>query len=135
MIQGLDHLNIRTNQLDAMIAWYSEVLGMTPGPRPDFSFRGAWMYANDQALVHLIGVSTPLAVEQQGLQLEHGAFRATDFPKFVAKLDARGERREILRVPGFPIVQVNVWDPDGNHLHIDFHTDEIPEGMDIAAFD
>jgi hypothetical protein len=27
-------------------------------------------------------------------------------------------------VPGWPVVQVNVWDPDGNHLHIDFDLSE-----------
>jgi hypothetical protein len=31
---------------------------------------------------------------------------------------------ETRRVPGLGIVQVNVWDPDGNHIHIDFQPSE-----------
>lgn len=127
MIERLDHLNIRTAQLDAMIAWYSEFLGMTSGPRPPFPFPGAWMYANGFALVHMVGVDVEPASDPSDLKLEHGAFRATGFQEMIAKLEAAGERYTIDPVPGFPIVQINVWDPDGNHLHIDYHSDEVPD--------
>ena len=40
-IGKLDHVNVRTNQLDAMIGWYTDVLGMRTGARPDFPFPGA----------------------------------------------------------------------------------------------
>ena len=35
-IGKLDHVNLRTTQLDTMIAWYENVLGLTNGPRPGF---------------------------------------------------------------------------------------------------
>ncbi len=31
-------------------------------------------------------------------------------------------------VPGFPVVQVNLRDPDGNHIHIDFDQAEHDAG-------
>lgn len=120
MIERLDHVNLRTTRLDEMKAWYGEVLDMTPGPRPDFGFHGAWMYANGQALVHLVEVEVKPADHEGDLSLEHAAFKATDMAAFVKKLDARGERYKIIEISDFGITQVNIWDPDGNHLHIDF---------------
>ena len=125
MIEGLDHINVRTGQLADMIAWYSDVLGLTSGARPDFPFPGAWMYAGESAIVHLVEVSPPPTDPGTDLKLEHGAFRASGFADFKALLKARGERIEVVKVPDFPIVQVNVWDPDGNHLHIDFDAAEV----------
>ena len=55
-IGKLDHVNLRTNQLDKMIDWYTNILGMRSGLRPDFQFPGAWMYGGDDASVHLVEV-------------------------------------------------------------------------------
>ena len=125
MIEGLDHINIRTARLDEMIAWYGAVLGMHPGPRPDFPFPGAWLYAGDRALVHLVGVEAEPTDPGQDLRLEHGAFRASGYRALKVLLEDRGERFRLSKVPGFPIVQVNLWDPDGNHLHVDFDEAEV----------
>jgi len=127
MIEALDHINIRTGQLEAMIDWYTEVLGLKSGPRPPFPFPGAWMYAGEHPLVHLVETDPAPTDPGVDLQLEHGAFRATGFDGFIARLKARDDRYEVARVPDFPIVQVNVWDPDGNHLHIDFDTADAGE--------
>ncbi len=126
MIERLDHINVRTARLEAMIDWYGRVLDMHPGDRPDFGFPGAWLYAKGQPLVHLVGVREEPGADASDLKIEHGAFRATGYAGFVARLGQLGERFEVGRVPGFPIVQVNVWDPDGNHLHIDYDAAEVP---------
>jgi len=125
MIEKLDHINLRTAQLEALIDWYGRVLDMHPGPRPDFPFPGAWLYAAGEPLVHLVGVEAEPGADQRDLKLEHGAFRSTGLNDFVRRLDALGVRMEIVQVPTFPIIQVNIWDPDGNHLHIDFHNEDL----------
>ena len=124
-ISKLDHVNVRTAQLEPMIAWYSEVLGLRRGDRPDFPFPGAWMYAGDSAVVHLVdnagAVGTGSEVE---LKLEHFAFSAKGRATFEAKLIERGDRFERAEIPAINIIQLNVWDPDGNHIHVDFPLDE-----------
>ncbi len=130
MIEGLDHINIRTARLDEMIAWYGEVLEMHPGPRAAFDFPGAWLYAGDRAVVHLVGVASAPTDPGTDLKLEHGAFRATGYAAFLSRLEARGEAYRVSKVPGLPVVQVNVWDPDGTHLHIDFDAAEVDPGDD-----
>lgn len=123
IVVGLDHVNIRTRNLDAMIAWYGGVLGMKAGWRPDFPFGGAWLYAGDRAVVHLVEADRT-APPDGGLQLEHAAFAAEGYAGFVESLDQGGHRYELVRLEQAGIVQVNVWDPDGNHLHIDFAASE-----------
>lgn len=125
MIERMDHINIRTGQLDAMIAWYEEVLLFQNGWRPPFPFPGAWLYAGDLAMVHLVGEDPAPQDTGEDLKLEHGAFKAKGFDGLIARLRARGDRMQVVKVPGTQIVQVNVWDPDGNHLHIDFDAGEV----------
>ena len=130
-VARLDHVNIRTAQLDRMVSWYGSVLGLQPGPRPDFAFPGAWLYAGGQAVIHLIEVAvSPPACED--LALEHFALSASGLSRFISVLEAAGERHMLRPVPGFPILQVNLWDPDGNHLHVDFDSAEA-DGTDIAS--
>ena len=115
----LDHVNLRTANLAAMRAFYTEVLGMTEGPRPPFGFRGAWLYCGDQANVHLVEVAEQPAPAGE-LRLEHFAFAAEGLADFLALLKRRGAAYRIGVVPDFDIIQVNIHDPDGNHIHIDF---------------
>ena len=121
MLTALDHVNIRTANLDEMIAWYGEILGLHPGKRPPFSFPGAWLYLGDRAVVHLVGKTAP-PDPGDDLGLEHFAFRAQGMDRFTRLLTERGIAHSIDPVPGIPVTQINLHDPDGNHIHIDFDT-------------
>lgn len=124
-IQKLDHVNLRTTRLDDMITWYSEILGLRKGDRPDFGFPGAWMYAGDTAVVHLIGIDGAEAVGSEvELKLEHFALTATGAATFEAQLKTTQTpyRRAVLEQTR--TVAFNIADPDGNHIHVDFSADE-----------
>ena len=121
-IQRLDHVNVRTNKLAEMVRWYEEILGLKTGPRPDFGFGGAWLYSGDHPMVHLVEVEEECTSIEP--KIEHFAFQAAGYSAFLEKLKAKGIPSRIVQVPGFPLVQVNVEDCDGNHIHVDFHTDE-----------
>ena len=73
-IHKLDHVNLRTHQLDTMIGWYQRVLGLRVGARPNFPFPGAWLYAGDTVVVHLIGVEGASGAGSES-ESEAGAFR------------------------------------------------------------
>lgn len=124
-IERLDHVNVRTAQLDVMIDWYADVLGLRQGARPPFPFEGAWMYAGDRAAVHLVGIDGgPGTGSEVALKLEHFAFAASGLADFEALLNARGDTYKRSEIPAIKTVQVNIWDPDGNHIHVDFPADE-----------
>lgn len=128
----LDHVNIRTANLAAMSAFYREVLGLAAGQRPAFGFPGAWLYCGATAVVHLVEVADQ-PDPQGALRLEHFAFAGAGLGDFLALLRRRGEGYEIGVVPGLGIVQVNIHDPDGNHIHIDFDPAEAASVTDEPA--
>ena len=126
-VTKLDHVNVHTANLDAMVAWYGRVLGMRAGERPPFPFPGAWLYCGGQPTVHLVGVPEQPATNGGQLQLEHFAFTATGLGSFMDRLKREGVRYDARKVPRSGSVQINVWDPDGNHIHVDF------EGAETAG--
>ena len=53
-VTGLFHVAIKTNDLDATVKFYTEVLGMKLVHRPDFGFPGAWIAAGDSVpIIHI----------------------------------------------------------------------------------
>ena len=42
-IKRIDHYSIRTTDVDASRKFYTEVIGLTIGPRPEFRFPGLWL--------------------------------------------------------------------------------------------
>ena len=118
-LERLDHINVCTTQLERMKAFYSEVLGMPSGPRPNFTFGGAWMYVGSHPCVHLVE-RQQLTPTTGDLRLQHFAFKAQDLGGFLARLKDLGVPYRVGIVDDFEICQINVNDPDGNHIHVDF---------------
>ena len=123
MIRRLDHVNLRTANLAGLMRFYAEVLGLQAGERPPLGFPGAWMYAGEQAVIHLVGVAEQPKPEG-ALRLEHFAFSASGLDDFLARLERLGLDFKQSRQAGTGNVVVNLHDPDGNRLHIDFPASE-----------
>ena len=121
-LSSLDHVNIRTANLAPMSAFYERVLGLNKGPRPPFSFGGAWHYCGGIAAVHLVEVRKAPAGKEP--RLEHFAFRAKGMKTFLEKLRQEEIPFDIRVVPESGIQQVNVSDPDGNHIEVQFLPDD-----------
>jgi catechol 2,3-dioxygenase-like lactoylglutathione lyase family enzyme len=121
-VKSLDHVNLRTAQLDAMRQFYTDVLGMESGPRPPFSFNGAWMYCDGKPVVHLVDVTE--APQKADLSLEHYALRADGMAEFAEHLKSKGVGYSVIVLPEYGDRQLHVRDPDGNHIHVDFGPEE-----------
>ena len=63
-VLALDHFTIRTRRWGETADFFERVIGLTPGPRPGFSFPGCWMYAGGRPLLHIASVD----VDQQELR-------------------------------------------------------------------
>jgi len=123
MLERLDHVNVRTANLAGLSRFYTEVLGMRQGPRPPLGFPGIWMYAGEQAVIHLVGVTEQPTPEGE-LRLEHFAFSARGLNEFVARLKQLGVDFKQNRQVGTGNIVINLRDPDGNRLHVDFPASE-----------
>lgn len=128
-IRDLDHVNIRTGRLSEMTAFYRDIVGLEVGPRPPFQVGGAWLYCGDRAAVHLVEV--PETPAGQAPRIEHFAFRAAGLADFLARLRANAVAYDVSIVPQAGIRQVNIHDPENNHIEIQFSGDEDPgpEGL------
>lgn len=115
-----NHVNIRSRNMEAMRGFLEEVIGVKPGARPDFPFPGYWLYAGDNAVIHLI--------EWEGDELhagpiDHVAFGKFDFDEKKADLEAKGYTCKVADVPGLPLRQIFVEGPDGVTLELQCPTD------------
>jgi catechol 2,3-dioxygenase-like lactoylglutathione lyase family enzyme len=118
-IRAIDHVNIGTDRLEETRAFFRDVLGLTEGWRPDFPFGGAWLYAGDTAVVHLVDLRDAKAPSDLAA-LDHFAFRITDLDAMAARLDAAGVAHRRVDVPGAPIRQIFLRDPNGVTIELNF---------------
>ncbi|HKY39786.1 MAG TPA: VOC family protein [Polyangiaceae bacterium] len=118
-IRWLDHVNIRTANLEALVRFYEDVIGLKSGTRPPLGFPGAWMYAGERAVIHLVGVAEQ-PQPQGALRLEHFALAGSRLSELKGRLKERAVPYDESRQPGTGNVIINLKDPDGNRLHIDF---------------
>lgn len=133
-IQQLDHYSVRTTDLARAMRFYEDALGFYSGPRPPFTFPGAWMYTTPgadesagRAIVHLIGDDNARGGSSTG-GLDHIAFAASG----IGELHARLERHAIVfrerKVPALGVHQVFLKDPDGVTIELNY-----ADAGDIAA--
>ena len=128
MLLGIHHFTIRCApaQLEAVCAFYRDVLGMRTGPRPRFPFPGYWMYAGDLALVHLAAIVSDDSAPRNGpaAGFDHVSLRTRGLQATRDRLASLSVRYEELPVPGWPLHQIFVHDPVGSKIELTF---EVPE--------
>src|SRR5580692_11395361 len=84
-ISNLFHVAIKTNDLDATVRFYTEVLGLHKVARPDFGYPGAWLAApGGAAIIHLYAGGPALGAEGRApygtAAIDHVSITATRFP-------------------------------------------------------
>src|ERR1700722_12266288 len=128
-IARMDHFTILTTNAEKTVAFYNDILGFTSGPRPAFSFPGAWLYNDGKAVLHV--VQRP-SIPDGGGVLDHIAFWGTDASGYVAKLKERGIKYDLRRLPqpghAGGLWQLFFFDPSGARVEIDFAANETGEG-------
>lgn len=118
----LDHVNIRTARLDEMSAFYENVLGLKRGKRPPFEFGGAWHYCKGRAIVHLVEATKNVPAREA--PVEHFALRNTgSIKRFQSKLRKNDAPFYMVPLESIKMCQVNVFDPDGNKIEVQFQSD------------
>ena len=119
---GMDHFTVLTERLDETVAFYGDLLGLHAGERPPFKFPGAWLYCGTRAVLHVVA-GRPLPAHPAGV-LDHMAFSATGLAETLDRLDARGMRYDLRRLPGSGLWQLFFSDPNGARVELDFDAAE-----------
>ena len=107
--QGIHHVSINVNNVDAALDFYVGVLNLELKHRPDLGFPGAWIQAGEQE-IHLLGIDSGVPVKEQ-----HFAFAVSDADTVHHALTERGFNPSAIReIPAAWVVSekltTNGWD-------------------------
>jgi len=118
----LNHVTVRTTDLDGTRDFYSDVLGLKEGPRPPLAFPGYWLYCGEQAVVHLVPPSGQIGAGDGDAtgNFDHVAFVADDFDEMRERFRRLGLRFRENEVPGIRLRQLFVQDPNKVMIEINF---------------
>ena len=126
-VEMLEHYTIRCANLERTRDFYRDVIGLDVGDRPNFPFKGYWLYLGGVPMVHLVDAAE--SAERDGphsgadtAALDHIAFRGVDLEATRATLKAHDLAFRENAVPGGRIHQIFVADPDGILLELNFRT-------------
>src|SRR5689334_9997494 len=136
-VSHIEHFLIAADDIDATRDWYARMLGMRPGPHPDFGFPVHWMYLGERDVVH-IGPSAKQADEIQKKYLgrtsqdsgsgtgaiDHIAFRATGLRQMLEHLRAEKVPFTQRRANGQALFQVFFYDPNGIKIELNYDASE-----------
>ena len=141
-LSHIEHFLVAADDIDATRDWYARVLGMKPGPHPDFGFPVHWMYVDDIDIVH-IGPSATAANEIQKKYLgrtsqkseegtgalDHIAFRATGLRQMLTHLKKEKVPFSQRRANGQALFQLFLYDPNGIKIELNYAAHEA-EGIE-----
>lgn len=124
-INGLLHVAIKTNDLEATIRFYRDVVGLTEVHRPDFGYPGAWLgTADGAALIHIYAGGPALGDDGRApsgtAAIDHVSLTASGYDAFTQSFRARGLDWREFRVPGTSLWQLFIYDPSGVQLELTF---------------
>jgi len=136
-LKTFEHVLILADDVDKTKDFYVDVLGLNIGYRPDFPFKGYWLYLDENpkaACIHLamrkqdtgqdyyIGKKDD--VKSGSGAIDHVAFNADDIESMKAKLEKISIEYTHRKVPGFPLEQLFIMDPDGVKVELNYATSE-----------
>lgn len=139
-VTALHHFTIRCapSELPPLVDFYTRVMRLQVGARPDIPAPGAWLYADGQPIVHLFAhLATPDAPGQPGQpvtgHIDHISFRSSGLEEMRAHLSAMGVPYTEAPIPGWDIHQLFLNDPRGLKVEMTFwlaeEAEEAEEGQ------
>ena len=147
-LQNLDHFLVQTEDIDKTCAFYQDVLGMTPGPTPNFRFKVAWMYIGDDPVVHIttggkdVSDNRKAYLGQQSTEtegtgvLDHVAFRATGLTAMIRHLTELEIDFDQRQVDNQGLYQLFLFDPNGVKVELNYaNTEAAGLEADVMASD
>ena len=109
-LNGIHHVSINVDDVDAAGKFYIDVLGLEVVDRPDLGFPGLWLSSGGHE-VHLLGIESGPRVKEQ-----HFAFAVDDIGAVRERLESNGVKiSKDFEIPSV-CVQAFTHDPSGNMI-------------------
>ena len=139
---SLNHFSIRSLEIEKTTEFFSKLLGLTVGPRPEFPFPGVWLYNGDEsswanAVLHLIAIDKndpnglkkylgerdPSTLRGSGA-VDHIAFFATGLEEKIVLLNKLNISYRERTVPVLKLHQIFLDDPNGVVIELNYPAEE-----------
>jgi catechol 2,3-dioxygenase-like lactoylglutathione lyase family enzyme len=118
----LNHVTVRTDDLEGTRDFYQDVLGLKDGPRPPLAFPGYWLYCGEMPVVHLVPKSNGIgggASPDTG-NFDHVAFTCDGFESMRQRFSQLGIAFREQDVPSIRLRQLFVEDPNKVMVELNF---------------
>jgi catechol 2,3-dioxygenase-like lactoylglutathione lyase family enzyme len=124
-VTGLFHVAIKTNDLNATVKFYTDVLGMTLAHRPDFGFPGAWISTGEGVpIIHIYAGGPALGADGNTpygtSALDHVSLTIKGWDECLERIQRLGYDWRAAIVPGMSLWQIFVHDPSGVMMELTF---------------
>lgn len=127
----LHHLAIKTDDVDATVEFWNNVIGSHSVDRPDFGFPGAWLQFGE-TMIHLYGGETALNKEgghdRGSAAIDHVALSARGFDEMRALFDEKKLPWRQMDISSFHLWQLFLHDPNGVLVELNFDARQEPPG-------
>ncbi|MCW5770814.1 MAG: VOC family protein [Rhodospirillaceae bacterium] len=120
----INHVAIRTLDLDKTNKFYTEVLGMQFAKRPPMDFPGSWLQIGEGTMIHVLAGNAAYDIEGKyrpvGGSVDHISIGAKGFDDFVRRFEDAGLDWREFALPEAGIMQLFVRDPNGILIELNF---------------
>ena len=114
---AIHHVNFHVARplLEEMKNFYCDVMGLTPGFRPELKQFGYWLYAESIPIVHLYeAVGNDLRQPGVNSVFDHVAFHCKDLKEITNRLERLNVPYAMVQLPHSGQFQIAVTDPAGH---------------------
>lgn len=118
-ITSIHHINITAPKvvIDEVIVFYTRLLGLKEGYRPDFGVPGIWLYKEDHPLVHLLIMENEPGTNGY---FDHVAFQCEDLTAMIEKLESQQIAYDTFEMKALDQTQLFLRDPAGIKVELNF---------------
>lgn len=127
-VNGLDHINIITGDLDGTARFYAELFGLERrhAPPPLTPQNAQWMYDRaGRAIFHINSLDCPRTYDREVKagptgSIHHVALNCSGHAEMLTRLEARGMSRQLNYFEAIGLRQIFTEDPNGVVLELNF---------------
>jgi len=124
VVQSIDHINLRTPQLEETLSFYEQLLGLRRGRAAGMDqARNAWLYDDaDKPIIHVNMPEESEAVPEpiHSGRLHHVALDCAGFDGTVDRIAELGLESSHNYIDEIGLRQIFVFDPNGVRLELNF---------------
>lgn len=131
-VNGLDHINIVTHDLDGTARYYKDVIGLDPRDPPGGGTprMGWWIYdANNRPIIHLVSSAAEMPFAGRARPgdatgaIDHVALNCSGYDAMASRMESHGAEFRRNEVKDAGLRQLFTIDPNGVLLELNFFGD------------